>query len=74
MKKNIGPLDRTLRALIGIGAIVAAFVTGNHWFLLGIVPLLTALIGFCPAYCPLGINTGAKDGCGCGCDGKSCGK
>jgi hypothetical protein len=33
----------------------------NWWGAIGIVPLLTATIGWCPAYAPFGINTGAKN-------------
>lgn len=68
MKKNIGTLDRVLRILLGL-AIIAYGVINHSWLgAIGAVPLLTAFIGFCPAYCPLGISTcGKSDGC---CDGK----
>lgn len=58
MKKNIHPLERVLRVLLGLGLISMAFVgPKNLWFLLGIVPLLTGFIGWCPPYHILGVST-----------------
>ena len=73
MKQNAGTIDRALRILIGIGLLTAAAITRNPWFLAGLVPLLTGLVGFCPMYCPLGINTKGKGG-SCGCGSGGCGK
>ena len=55
---NEGPLDRTLRVVLGLGLLALAF-TGPHtpWGYFGIVPLLTGLVGFCPLYRVLGLNT-----------------
>jgi hypothetical protein len=50
-------LDRALRAAFGIALIVWAVTGGPVWAWVGIVPLLTAGMGFCPAYTLLGINT-----------------
>lgn len=58
MKKNIHPIERIIRVLAGIILISMAFLgPKNMWFLLGIVPLLTGLIGWCPPYAMLGIST-----------------
>lgn len=58
MKKNIHPIERIIRVLAGIILISMAFLgPKNMWFLLGIVPLLTGLIGWCPPYSMLGIST-----------------
>lgn len=58
MKKNIHPVERGLRVLLGLGLISMAFVgPKNLWFLLGIVPVLTGFIGWCPPYHILGIST-----------------
>lgn len=58
MKINEGALDRILRVLIGAGILSLAFVgPQTPWAYLGAIPLLTGLIGFCPAYAILGINT-----------------
>jgi hypothetical protein len=58
MKKNIHPIERVVRILIGLGLISMAFVGPQSlWFLLGIVPVLTGLSGWCPPYQMLGIST-----------------
>lgn len=78
MKKNIGTVDRILRVLVG-AALIAYGIVNHTWLgAIGLVPLLTATLRFCPAYCPLGISTaGAADkageggcGAGCGCGAK----
>lgn len=58
MNRNIGTLDRVLRVIVG-AALVALTVTGQVglWGWIGVVPLATALIGWCPAYTLLGITT-----------------
>jgi hypothetical protein len=58
MNKNVGGIDRILRIAVGI-ALIALAVTGTVgvWGYIGVVPLLTGLIGWCPAYLPLGIKT-----------------
>mgnify|MGYP003347255909 CR=1 FL=1 len=58
MKANVGGIDRILRAVVGIAliALAATHVIGV-WGYIGVVPLLTALVGFCPAYTLLGLNT-----------------
>lgn len=60
MKQNEGGIDRGLRALLGISLLAfAAFGTGpmRWWGLIGILPLLTAALGWCPAYAIFGIST-----------------
>jgi hypothetical protein len=58
MNKNVGMLDRTLRVVAGLVLIVLS-VTGTvgPWGWIGIVPLATALLGWCPAYTLLGVKT-----------------
>lgn len=58
MTKNIGTIDRSLRVIVGL-ALIALSVTGTTgpWGWIGIVPLVTALVGWCPAYTLLGIKT-----------------
>jgi hypothetical protein len=63
MKKNLGTVDRTVRVVVGIGLLAAGAIAGSWWALAGLVPLLTGLLGFCPAYCPLGISSCGKSGC-----------
>ena len=61
MTCNIGSLDRILRVLVGLGLLSLIFVGPKTlWGLVGLVPLGTALIGFCPAYRLLGLNTCAR--------------
>ncbi|NML17641.1 YgaP family membrane protein [Azohydromonas caseinilytica] len=58
MTKNEGSLDRALRALAGVTLIgLAAIGTIGAWGWIGVVPLATAAIGWCPLYRLLGINT-----------------
>lgn len=58
MSRNEGALDRTLRVLVGLGVISLAFVgPQTPWAWLGLVPLVTGLVGWCPVYSVLGIRT-----------------
>lgn len=67
MKKNVGTLDRGLRIIGGI-ALLSLAANGSMWGLVGIVPLLTGILGWCPPYQMLGINTN------CGCSKSDCSK
>jgi len=58
MKKNVHPIERSIRIVLGLILVSMAFIgPQNPWFLLGLVPLLTGLVGWCPPYALLGINT-----------------
>lgn len=58
MQVNIHKFERVARIVLGIGLVSQAFIgLENKWFLLGIVPLLTGAVGWCPPYAILGINT-----------------
>jgi hypothetical protein len=58
MKCNAGGIDRTLRIIAGLTLItLAATGTVGVWGWIGVVPLLTGTVGFCPAYTLLGMNT-----------------
>jgi hypothetical protein len=60
MKKNVGSLDKIIRIVLGL-AIGAAGVYYGCWLgLIGIVPIATALINFCPLYTLFGISTCKK--------------
>ena len=63
MKKNLGTIDRAIRILIGVGILGLGAANGSWFGLIGLVPLLTGALGFCPAYCPLGISSCGRDGC-----------
>ncbi len=57
-KKNVHPLERVVRVVVGLGLISMALIgPKNPWFFLGAVPLLTGLVGWCPPYQLFGINT-----------------
>lgn len=58
--KNVGGIDRILRVVVGLAAIAFALFSGNDmavWGWIGVVPLATGLIGWCPAYLPFGLRT-----------------
>lgn len=58
MPRNEGTIDRVLRVIVGLLVLSLVFVgpkTPLAW--LGLVPLVTGLVGFCPAYALFGIRT-----------------
>jgi Protein of unknown function (DUF2892) len=57
-KNNVGSIDRGVRVVAGL-ALIALAATGTIglWGYIGIVPLATGAIGWCPAYLPFGIST-----------------
>jgi hypothetical protein len=60
MKTNVGSIDRAVRIVAGLVLLSAVFLlpAPTRWFgLIGLVPLLTAAVGFCPLYTLLGVNT-----------------
>lgn len=58
MKMNEGTIDRTLRVIAGLVLItLAATGTVGMWGWIGIMPLLTGAMGFCPGYTILGLST-----------------
>lgn len=55
---NVGQIDKIIRIVLGLALIALVFVGPQApWGWIGIVPLVTGLIGFCPAYKLIGINT-----------------
>jgi hypothetical protein len=57
MKINIGTADRAIRVIVGLVIIGLGFFGRSWWGLIGLLPLLTAAVRFCPAYVPFGIST-----------------
>lgn len=58
MACNVGSADRVIRIIVGIALIgLAATHTLGAWAYIGIVPLATGAIGWCPAYMPFGIKS-----------------
>ena len=58
MQANVGGMDKTARIVVGL-ALLAMTVVGpkTMWGLIGVVPLATGLLNFCPAYTLFGINS-----------------
>lgn len=57
MKCNIGKTDRIVRISIGLAIIGAGIYFNELWGIIGLMPLATGLIRWCPAYVPFGIKT-----------------
>ena len=61
MTRNVGSIDRIVRIVIGLGLLwyaIFAAPTGYNWIgWIGVVPIITALIGNCPLYSLLGVTT-----------------
>ena len=60
MNANVGTVDRVLRIAVGLALIAFALLSKNEhaaWGWIGVVPVLTGLFKFCPAYTLLGMNT-----------------
>lgn len=56
--QNVGTIDRILRVVVGLGLLSLVFVgPQTPWGWIGLIPLITAAIGFCPAYRIFGIRT-----------------
>ncbi|RZI40534.1 DUF2892 domain-containing protein [Herbaspirillum sp. HC18] len=58
MKANVGGIDRLVRILAGLGLIGATLAGAiGAWGWIGVVPLVTGVFRFCPAYLPFGMKT-----------------
>lgn len=58
MACNVGKTERVIRVLAGLGILSLVFIgPQTAWGWIGAVPLLTGLIGYCPAYSLIGFNT-----------------
>ena len=60
--KNVGSIDRILRVVVGLILISLVFIgPQTAWGWIGLVPLVTAIVGYCPAYRIFGIRTCKPD-------------
>jgi len=60
MSRNEGTIDRVVRIILGLALLSLVFVGPHTWIgLIGVVPLVTGLVGFCPLYRMLGLRTTA---------------
>ena len=57
MNRNVGGADRIARLVLGVAIIAAGLYFKSWWGVIGVVPILTAAIGWCPAYLPFGISS-----------------
>jgi hypothetical protein len=60
MEKNVGGMDRAIRIIAGLIILSLFFVVDEEyrwWTLLGVVPLLTGLAGWCPVYLPFALSS-----------------
>ncbi|QKT03973.1 DUF2892 domain-containing protein [Ectothiorhodospiraceae bacterium 2226] len=66
MEKNVGhPLDKTLRIVVGVALLSLIFLLEGpaRWIgLIGIIPIVTVFIGWCPGWALLGVNTRRRPG------------
>lgn len=58
MTQNVGGIDRIIRIVVGLALIAIVFVgPQSPWGWIGVVPLATGLLGWCPPYALFGIST-----------------
>lgn len=63
MKQNVGSTEKTIRIIAGLAILsLIFFLEGNArwWGLVGLLPLVTGLSGYCPAYTLFGMSTAKK--------------
>ncbi|MGC8916284.1 MAG: YgaP family membrane protein [Thermoanaerobaculum sp.] len=60
MNANVGGADKIIRIVAGIVILALGLVFKSYWGLVGLLPLLTGLFGFCPAYVVFGVSTCKK--------------
>jgi len=63
MKANVGGADKILRIVIGLAVLSLVFLLDGNarwWGLFGLLPLMTGLFNFCPAYSLFGMSTARK--------------
>ncbi len=61
MDKNVGSTDKVIRIVVGLAILVGGFTLlqgSDRWLgFIGLIPILTAVVGWCPGWAVLGINT-----------------
>jgi hypothetical protein len=61
MVKNVGSADKAIRWIVGLAIIGAGIYYKSWWGAIGLVPVITAMISYCPLYVPLKMNTCKKE-------------
>ena len=62
MQSNVGKTDRIVRIVVGIVIILLGLVYQSWWGVIGLIPLATGLLRWCPAYLPFGFSSCEKKG------------
>ncbi len=57
MTKNIGSVDRLIRFAVGLALVVWGLLSANWLGAIGLIPIATAAMNWCPAYSVFGIST-----------------
>lgn len=57
MVRNVGSADRVIRVVVGLAIVAAGVACKSWWGIVGLAPLATAAMGWCPAYLPFGLST-----------------
>jgi hypothetical protein len=60
MRRNVGRLDQAFRIAFGLSVITIGLIYGSWWGALGLIPLFTGVVGWCPVYLPFGTSTYRK--------------
>lgn len=59
--KNVGNLDSIIRVILGLVILIAGFMMESWWGLIGLIPLFTGTVAWCPLYALFGIRTCKRD-------------
>lgn len=62
MTRNIGLTDRGIRIVVGIAILFIGLFLESWWGLIGLIPLATAFVRWCPLYAPFNISTIKRGG------------
>lgn len=60
MKSNVGSADRVVRVILGVIIIVLGFYFKSWWGIVGLIPVITGVLNYCPAYSLIGVSTKSK--------------
>lgn len=61
MKSNVGKIDKVIRITLGLLIGALGYYYKSWWGLVGLVPILTSIISWCPLYVPFGIKTSRRN-------------
>ncbi len=62
MKLNVGKTDRWIRIVVGLGVLALGLTFGSWWGLIGLLPLVTGAVSFCPLFVLLRVSTRSVPG------------